>query len=115
MAGDWQGRPVPRLELVAPDGRRWDEPDLRGPRSVGFCFASWCTCREQLPACQRWWDERDRAFTMLGVALDATGAERVAPIVAEREVEFPVLLDPAGARAAALRFRVVPTGVLVDD
>jgi peroxiredoxin len=115
MAGDWQGRPFPRFELAALDGRRWDETDLRGTRAVVFCFASWCTCREQLPVWQRWWDERDRAFTMLGVALDATGAERVAPIIAEREVEFPVLLDPAGALAAALRFGVVPTGVFVDD
>jgi hypothetical protein len=64
---------------------------------------------------QRWWNDHDRGFLMLGVAQDAQGAARVAPVVRERFIEFPVLLDPAGALAAALCFRVVPTGVFTDD
>ncbi len=64
---------------------------------------------------QRWWDERGRRFLMLGVAQDAQGAERVRPVVRERGVEFPVLVDRASTLAAALRFQVVPTGVFVDD
>ena len=64
---------------------------------------------------QRWWDERGRGFLMLGVAQDAQGAERVRPVVRERGVEFPVLVDRASTLAAALRFQVVPTGIFVDD
>ena len=64
---------------------------------------------------QRWWDERDRAFLMLGVAQDAQGAARVGPVVRERGVEFPVLVDRASTLAAALRFHVVPTGIFADD
>lgn len=64
---------------------------------------------------QRWWDERGRRFLMLGVAQDAQGAERVRPVVRERGVEFPVLVDRASTLAAALRFQVVPTGIFVDD
>jgi hypothetical protein len=64
---------------------------------------------------QRWWDEHDRGFVMLGVAQDAQGAARVEPVVRDRGVEFPVLLDPASTLARALEFQVVPTGVLVDD
>jgi hypothetical protein len=64
---------------------------------------------------QRWWDEHDRGFLMLGVAEDAQGAARVEPVVRERRVEFPVLLDPTSSLSVALRFQVVPTGVLVDD
>jgi hypothetical protein len=64
---------------------------------------------------QRWWDDRDRGFLMLGVAQDAQGAARVEPVVHERGIEFPVLLDPGSTMAAALRFQVVPTGVFVDD
>ncbi len=64
---------------------------------------------------QRWWKDSARSFLMLGVAQDAQGAERVAPVVRERGIEFPVLLDPASTMSAALRFGVVPTGVFVDD
>jgi hypothetical protein len=64
---------------------------------------------------QRWWNEHDREFLMLGVAQDAQGAARVEPVVRERGIEFPVLLDPASSLSAALEFQVVPTGVFVDD
>ena len=64
---------------------------------------------------QRWWDEGERAFLMIGVAQDAQGAARVRPVVRERDVEFPILLDPASTLSAALRFQVVPTGAFVDD
>jgi hypothetical protein len=64
---------------------------------------------------QRWWNEHDRRFLMLGVAQDAQGAARVEPIVRERGIEFPILLDPASTLAAALRFGVVPTGIFADD
>lgn len=64
---------------------------------------------------QRWWDEHDREFLMLAVAQDAQGADRVAPIVEQYGIEFPVLLDPASTLAAALHFNVVPTGIFVDD
>lgn len=42
------------------------------------------------------------------------GAEAIAPVVAERGVQFPVLLDPAGTLAQALGFRIVPSGFFVD-
>lgn len=51
---------------------------------------------------------------MLAVAQDAQGEERVRPIVEEREVEFPVLVDRGSALGAALGFRVVPSGAFVD-
>jgi hypothetical protein len=64
---------------------------------------------------QRWWEEHGRGFLMLGVAQDAQGAARVEPVVRERGIEFPVLLDPASTLAAALEFQVVPTGIFADD
>jgi hypothetical protein len=63
---------------------------------------------------QRWWDDRNREFQMIGVALDAQGAARVEPIVRERGAEFPILIDPGASLAAALGFQIVPTGLFVD-
>ena len=41
MTEDWRGAPFPAFELESLDGRRWTERDLRGRRTVAFCFASW--------------------------------------------------------------------------
>ena len=51
---------------------------------------------------------------MLGVAQDVQGDERVRPVVEERSVTFPVLVDRASALAGLLEFRIVPSGVFVD-
>jgi hypothetical protein len=52
---------------------------------------------------------------MIAVAQDAQGEERVRPIVEERDVTFPVLVDRESALARELGFRIVPTGFFVDS
>jgi hypothetical protein len=52
---------------------------------------------------------------MLAVAQDAQGEQRVRPVVRERGVGFPVLIDRTSALGAALGFGVVPSGAFVDD
>jgi hypothetical protein len=51
---------------------------------------------------------------MLAVAQDAQGEERVRPVVRERGVDFPVLIDTGSALGAALGFGIVPSGAFVD-
>ena len=51
---------------------------------------------------------------MLAVAQDAQGESRVRPVVEERGVEFPVLVDCGSVLGAALGFGIVPSGAFVD-
>ena len=51
---------------------------------------------------------------MLAAAQDVQGEERVRPIVEEREVSFPVLVDRASVLGRELGFRIVPSGFFVD-
>lgn len=51
---------------------------------------------------------------MLGVAEDVQGAEKVAPVVADRNITFPVLIDRSSDVARVLGFRIVPSGAFVD-
>ena len=51
---------------------------------------------------------------MVAVAQDAAGAERVGPVVEERGIEFPVLIDRASVFGRELGFRIVPSGFFVD-
>jgi hypothetical protein len=48
------------------------------------------------------------------VAQDVGGEERVRPIIEERPVSFPVLIDRASTLAAGLGFCVVPSGFFID-
>jgi hypothetical protein len=47
---------------------------------------------------------------MLAVAQDVAGESRVAPVIRERAVSFPVLVDRSSALGRALGFRIVPSG-----
>jgi len=58
--------------------------------------------------------ERGGGFRIVAVAQDAQGEERVRPIVEERDVTFPVLVDRESTLARELGFRIVPTGFFVD-
>jgi hypothetical protein len=51
---------------------------------------------------------------MLGVAQDAQGGTRLRPVVRERGIQFPVLVDVGSALGAALGFGIVPSGAFVD-
>jgi hypothetical protein len=63
---------------------------------------------------QRTWDERGQAFRMLAVAQDVQGEKRVRPVVEERDVGFPVLVDRASDLGRILGFGIVPSGFFVD-
>jgi hypothetical protein len=63
---------------------------------------------------QRTWDEHGRTFRLVAVAQDVQGEERVRPVVEEREVGFPVLVDRASVLGRVLGFRIVPSGFFVD-
>jgi hypothetical protein len=51
---------------------------------------------------------------MLGVAQDVQGEVTVRPVVEQRGVSFPVLLDRESQLGRLLGFRIVPSGFFVD-
>jgi Redoxin len=53
-------------------------------------------------------------FRVIAVAQDAAGEERVRPVVDERQVAFPVLIDRKSELGRSLGFRIVPSGFFVD-
>jgi hypothetical protein len=64
---------------------------------------------------QRYWEQRNRSFTMLAAAQDVQGETRVAPVVGAADVSFPVLVDRTSVLARVIGFRVVPSGIFVDE
>jgi hypothetical protein len=53
-------------------------------------------------------------LSVVAVAQDAAGDERVRCVVEERQVVFPVLVDRESELGRKLGFRVVPSGFFVD-
>ena len=108
------GERFPQFELVDLAGRGWSAADLVGQRTILFCFASWCICKEQLPSWQTYWESRGRDFQMLAAIFDAKGAETAAPTVEASGAEFPVLLDTTSSLGAAVGAQMVPLGIFID-
>jgi hypothetical protein len=63
---------------------------------------------------QRTLEDHGQAFRVVAVALDVQGEERVRPVVEERDVSLPVLVDRTSALGRKLGFRIVPSGFFVD-
>jgi hypothetical protein len=59
---------------------------------------------------------RDRgSFEFVAIAVDPGGPEQPRPFVEAAGATFPVLVDSTGLTSAALGFKVVPNGILVDE
>jgi peroxiredoxin len=113
--GSGGGGAAPTFALPDLAGRRVDLADYRGRTVVLDFWATWCPpCVFQVPELNAFWREhRDSGrVAVFGVAVDAEGAEVVAPWVEEQGVEYPILIgDESLAREfGALGF---PTVVIV--
>jgi thiol-disulfide isomerase/thioredoxin len=113
-AGDTGADPLPELVLAClTGGEPFPLADLRGPAVVNL-WASWCPpCREELPALQRYADQRAGRVHVLGV-VTADRPERAAALATDLGIRFPGLADPDGRVRAALGEFLLPLTLLVD-
>lgn len=84
-------------EFTAPDlqGKMVRLKDLHGQVILLNFWATWCgPCQWEMPEMDTLYHTfKDQGFVVLAVALDAEGAQTVAPFVKERQLTYPVLLD----------------------
>lgn len=110
--------PAPDFWAATPDGRIVSLADFRGKKKVAVTFwASWCApCRSELPQLNRLYKAYHTAssdFEIVAVSndLDTAAATKFA---AEKQLAFPVLLDPSERVASAYQRKVLPTIFIVD-
>lgn len=107
-------RPVPPLDLVDLDGKRWRLEALAGQVVVLNFWATWCEpCRIEMPSLQAMATRRQRE----GVVVAAVNYHE-APDVIRRFLEHssftaPILLDSDGDATVAWTPRVFPSTVLI--
>jgi peroxiredoxin len=75
-------------------GKSWHLADLKGKVVLVNFWATWCPpCRKEMPDLQALYDKyKDQGFIVLSISDEP--AVKVAPFIAERNISYPVLLDP---------------------
>ena len=75
-------------------GKSWHLADLRGKIVLVNFWATWCPpCRKEMPDLQALYDKyKDQGFLVLSISDEGTA--KVVPFIKERNISYPVLLDP---------------------
>lgn len=107
---------APRLTGKTVDGDYLALDDFAGKIVLLNIWATWCPpCRQELPELQRLHQAHGgERFTVLGVSIDTEGAApRVAAMVKQQGLTYPVMLDPRASSVEPYDVRGYPTSFLI--
>ncbi|MCA9772475.1 MAG: TlpA family protein disulfide reductase, partial [Myxococcales bacterium] len=106
---------LPDLALGDLNGKSLRLRDLRGRKVLLVAYASWCGCREDLPAWSALHDELEAdGLTVVTVALDRN-REDARPFIERAAPRHPSLVDTEHQLADRLSIMNVPTALWVDE
>lgn len=107
----------PALHFETALGKKQTLADYRGKGIVLNVWATWCLpCKAEMPALDRLATiVAPDGIVVLPVSIDAKGLKAVQQFYAANHItHLPILLDPDGGIAGALKVPGVPTTVIVD-
>lgn len=109
------GHPAPDFTLRDVDGRAHALSAYRGRPVLVYFWATWCHyCHEALPELVNLKQAHQGAgFEILAVNI-LEGPDKVRAYQMERQLPFPLLLDPDAAVSDAYLVRATPTYALID-
>lgn len=115
MATAQVGALAPVFELTGLEGDKIRLSDLRGQVVLLNFWATWCGhCRAEFPVLQAFYKRhQNEGFVVLAINIQEN-KERVAELVNDMGLTFPVLLDRRGEVTASYRVRGLPTSFLID-
>jgi peroxiredoxin len=114
-ANDGQ-RQQANFTLVDLHGKNWTLKDLQGKVVLLNFWATWCPpCRKEMPDLEALYlklKDKDQGFVVL--AISDEDASKVSPFLAERNITYPVLLDPGRKVNEQFRIEGIPKSFVYD-
>ncbi|HEX2540044.1 MAG TPA: TlpA disulfide reductase family protein [Caldimonas sp.] len=108
------GRPVPPLDLVDLDGKRWRLDALAGKVVVLNFWATWCEpCRTEMPSLEAMAARRAGSGVSVLTVNYKEPPEVIRAFLAKLPLKLPILLDPDGDATFDWTPRVFPSTVLI--
>jgi peroxiredoxin len=95
-------------------GKTWNLKDLRGKVVLLNFWATWCPpCRKEMPDLEALYLKfKDQGLVVL--AISDEDAAKVSPFLAERNITYPVLLDPGRKVNEQLQIDGIPKSFVYD-
>ena len=107
---------APDFTLRDASGKRVSLSDFKGKVVVLNFWATWCgPCKTEIPwfiDFQKEW--QSRGFTVLGVSMDEDGWKAINPYVAEKKINYPVLLGDEDVNQAYGGIDALPTTFIIS-
>ena len=107
--------PAPNFTLKTMEGKNLKLSELRGNVVLLNFWASWCgPCREEMPLLNAIHNKYEPlGFTILGVNVEEQ-SDAAKDFIAQRPVDFPILLDSSNKVSKLYDVIAMPTTVVID-
>jgi peroxiredoxin len=107
---------APDFTLPDFEGKPHRLSEYRGSKVFLLCWASWCSCRLDLPIWKELRDElHPQGFEVIAVACESKGSEAAQPFVDAASPTYPVLLDTEHLVPELFNTRNVPAAFWIDE
>ncbi len=114
LAADDEARQHAGFTLTDLQGKSWSLQELRGNVVLVNFWATWCQpCRKEMPDLDALYKRfKGQGFVVLGISDEE--AAKVNQLLSERNVTYPILLDPGRKVNEAFRIEGIPKSFVYD-
>lgn len=110
------GQLAPEFTLQNKKGEWVSLSDFRGKKVFLYSWATWCECREQLPALEAFYKKhKSDKFEVITVASDSEGFKWVQKYLDNAKATYTALVDPEHQLATKYNFLATQNGFLIDE
>jgi peroxiredoxin len=114
LEADDQHRQDVNFTLTDLQGKTWTLKDLKGKVVLVNFWATWCPpCRKEMPDLNTLYQRfKDQGFVILAVSDEEI--DKVKPFLAERNISYPILLDPGRKVNELFQVEGIPKSFVYD-
>jgi peroxiredoxin len=114
LEADDKSRRHPDFTLTDLQGKSWTLQSLHGKVVMVNFWATWCQpCRKEMPDLDALYQKfKSQGFVILGISDEEAG--KVTQLLAERNVSYPILLDPGRKVNELFRIEGIPKSFVYD-